>query len=127
MSRLGAVAAFCIAVTIAPAHAEDRTIVVYFTEWSAQIDDPATGVIQQAAELSRHGGDGLVTVTGFADTTGSTEAAKLLSATRAQVVVDALVRDGVPSSRIQKAANGATDFVQSPTESHRVTIGIPLL
>ncbi len=104
--------------------AEPRDIIVFFTEWSAQIDQPASDVIRQAAEMASAVGAGTVTVTGFADTTGSARATALLSETRAQVVVDRLVDDGIDPLRIQVSANGGTGFVQAPLESHRVTIGI---
>lgn len=108
------------------AAAEPRDIIVFFTEWSAQIDQPANDVIRQAAEMASTVGAGTVTVTGFADTTGSARATALLSATRAQVVVDRLVDDGIDPLRIQVAANGGTGFMQAPLESHRVTIGIAM-
>lgn len=108
------------------AAAEPRDIVVFFTQWSAQIDQPANDVIRQAAEMASAVGSGMVTVTGFADTTGSARATALLSATRAQVVVDRLVDDGIDPLRIQVAANGGTSFVQAPLENHRVTIGIAI-
>lgn len=116
------------AVALLPgvAGAESREIVVFFTEWSARIDQPADDIIRQAAERASDVGAGMVTVTGLADNTASTRAASLLSATRAQVVVDRLVEDGINPDRIRLAANGGTGFVQSPLESHRVTIDISM-
>ena len=82
-----------VAAFTGPARAEPRTVVVFFTEWSALIDDPAQSAITQAADLAKADNSPIV-VTGYADTTGSEDANKLLSATRAQVVTDQLVADG---------------------------------
>lgn len=109
-----------------PAAAGTRDVVVLFTEWSARIDQPADDIIRQAAELASQVGAGTITVTGIADATGSTRAASLLSATRAQVVVDRLVDDGIDPARIRAAARGGTVLVQSALESHRVTIDISM-
>jgi outer membrane protein OmpA-like peptidoglycan-associated protein len=114
------------AALLAPASviAAPPPTVVFFTEWSARIDDAARRAIDAAAERAKQDGAKELTVTGYADTTGSKEANALLSATRAQVVTDQLVADGVPASHIHQAAKGATDFIQTSLESRRVVISI---
>ncbi len=119
---------FVLATALASAPASSiaapPTAIVFFTEWSARIDDAAHAAIGQMAEFAKQDGARELTVTGYADITGSKEANALLSATRAQVVADQLVADGVPASHIHQAANGATNHVQSAQESRRVTISI---
>ena len=68
--------------------AAPATTVVFFSEWSARIDEAARRAIDAAAERAKQDGAKELTVTGYADTTGSKEANALLSATRAQVVTD---------------------------------------
>lgn len=110
---------------IPAAHAADvRRVAIFFTEWSAQIGQPASDAIGEAAAVAKTSRDGSVVVRGFADTTGTARATRLLAATRAQVVVDRLVADGVPADRIRSSSMGATRFAQEPLESHRATISI---
>jgi outer membrane protein OmpA-like peptidoglycan-associated protein len=97
--------------------------VVYFTEWSALLDDAARGTIQQAATLINKG-SAPVTITGYADVTGSTEANRLVSTLRAQMVIDQLVADGVPATRLRRADRGATPDIGGLNESRRVLISI---
>ena len=70
-------------------------------------------------------GAGILIVTGFATTAGTAKAAATLSAARAQVVVDQLVKDGVPLDRIEMDSKGDTAFADMAVQSHRVTIDIP--
>jgi outer membrane protein OmpA-like peptidoglycan-associated protein len=99
-------------------------IVVFFKEWSAAIDPPAAGAITEAAQWAKDHPADAVKVTGYADTTGSATANDYMSRTRAQVVADQLVTDGVDRSRIVIAAQGATGFTQTSQESRRVEIAI---
>jgi outer membrane protein OmpA-like peptidoglycan-associated protein len=107
------------------ASAESRNVVIFFTKWSARIDKPAADAVRDAAAMARERGAGTLLVTGFADTAGSPRAGALLSATRAQVVVDQLTADGVPAARIHQTSKGSTAFVGTSLESRRVTITIP--
>lgn len=113
-----------------PMHASPaggQKFVVFFQEWSANIDDSASGAIQSAADYAVKNAGQPVLVSGFADMTGSAQANIDLSQTRSQVVYDLLVKDGVPASRIQRASHGSTDFSLSSLESRRVdiTVGSP--
>lgn len=80
---------------------------VFFQPWSAAIDSTAAGTIALAAKAAKADPDLPVIVTGSADTVGSTAANKDIALTRAQVVSDALVADGVAPSRIAIVSTGA--------------------
>jgi outer membrane protein OmpA-like peptidoglycan-associated protein len=99
-------------------------ILVFFKEWSAAIDPPADGAITQAAQWAKDHPADAIRVTGYADTTGSATANDYMSRTRAQVVADQLVTDGVDRSRIVVGAQGATSFTMTSQESRRVEIAI---
>jgi cytochrome c oxidase subunit 2 len=99
-------------------------ILVFFKEWSAAIDPPAAGAITEAAQWAKAHPADAIKVTGYADTTGSAVANDDMSRTRAQVVADQLVTDGVDRSRIVLGAQGATDFTLTSQESRRVEIAI---
>jgi OOP family OmpA-OmpF porin len=104
--------------------APPHKVVVFFQEWSAAIDPAANAAISAAAQWAQQHPDTRVTVTGVADPTGSVQANHYLSLTRAQVVVDQLVADGVAASRISMDALGATNFALTSQESRRVEIAI---
>jgi OOP family OmpA-OmpF porin len=99
-------------------------ILVFFKEWSAAIDPAATGAITEAAQWAKDHPADAIRVTGYADTTGSATANDYMSRTRAQVVADQLVTDGVDRTRIVVGAQGATAFTQTSQESRRVEIAI---
>ena len=107
--------------------AKGQRFVVFFTEFSAQIDEPAKLAISGAADWSKQHPMLPVQVAGFADPVGSPQANIDLSRLRAQVVSDALVAGGVPAASIARQARGATDFTLSSQESRRVeiTVGAP--
>jgi outer membrane protein OmpA-like peptidoglycan-associated protein len=99
-------------------------ISVFFEEWSAAIDPPAIEAISGAAQWAKdHPGD-VVKVIGYADPTGSGAANDAISRTRAQVVADQLVKDGMDRARIILGAQGATGFTMTSQESRRVEIAI---
>lgn len=104
--------------------AEQRVGVVFFTEWSALLDLAAQQVVQDVKARLNGAQSGTVTVTGYADTIGSSEANDLLSRLRAQVVIDLLVADGVPASRLKRADRGATPDIGGLNESRRVVISV---
>jgi len=94
-----------------PPAASSPATPVFFQPFSAALDAPALSTISSAAQEAQAEPDARVVVTGAADPVGSAKANKYLSETRAQVVADALVADGVPRGRIKLRAAGA---VQSP-------------
>ena len=67
-------------------------------------------VVAQAAEYYRQGGTPQITVTGYADTSGSAAHNLELSQRRAEVVADELVRDGVPATDIVTIGRGEEDL-----------------
>ena len=73
---------------------------VFFQPFSAALDESALTAIASAAKEANQQPEARVTVTGAADSVGSIQANKYLSETRAQVVADALVSDGVSADRI---------------------------
>ncbi len=103
---------------------DDRRFIVYFEKWSAAIDAPAQQVVLGVAKLAASKPKAPVTVTGYADVTGSGKANELLSQLRAQVVADLLEANGVAPERLHKVAEGSTEFVMSSLESRRVAIQI---
>ena len=112
------------AQVVSQASAAERNFVVFFQEWSAAFDQPAQAVIAAAAKTAAVSQTDPVVVTGYADSIGSGRANELVSALRAQLVVDALVDAGVPAVRIQQKAVGGVGFSLSPQESRRVTVSI---
>ena len=119
------VVAGLVAGMTVPARAEPKQAFVFFSEWSAVIDQDAATAIQHAANLAKASSSHKVTVRGYADTTGSDAANKLLSQLRAQVVTDQLVEDGVSAGNISQDAMGETPApADSLQQSRRVSISI---
>jgi outer membrane protein OmpA-like peptidoglycan-associated protein len=79
---------------------------VFFQPFSAALDQPALATIATAAKIANQEPDARVVVIGAADSVGSAAANKYLSKTRAQVVADQLVSDGVDASRIHTHGAG---------------------
>jgi len=124
MRRLGILLSF-LCFAIAPAIAADspsQRFVVFFQEWSAKLDEPATTVIERAAAYARDHARDIVHVAGFADPTGSRAANALLSDLRAQVVIDQLQAHGVRPARIIGRGRGPVHYALTAQESRRVEI-----
>lgn len=88
--------------------AEHDHYVVFFTEWSAQLDPAAKAIVAAAADSAKADAAMSVSVEGYADQVGSVQANTDISRARAQVVTDELIADGVPSSRISRSGKGGT-------------------
>ena len=88
---------------------------VFFLPWSAAIDSTAGSTIAIAAKQANANPDLPVVVVGSADTVGSSAANKDIALTRAQVVSDALVADGVALSRIAIVSTGSISAPGTPT------------
>ena len=99
-----------------------RKLVVYFPSWSAEMDDNAGKLIEEAAKWATDHPRDVMNVLGYASTIGGKRANALLSDLRAQVVKDLLVAKGVPAGRIRLLPKGATTYLDSPLESRRVEI-----
>jgi outer membrane protein OmpA-like peptidoglycan-associated protein len=85
---------------------------VFFEPWSAALDDHAISAIATAAQAAQASPTAEVVVTGAADSTGGEQANKYISETRAQMVADQLVTDGVARERIKVRGVGV---VSAPT------------
>lgn len=107
--------------SMAPA---ERQYVVFFSEWSAALDEAASRVVRAAVLAAAASPAATIVVTGTADPVGSARANTLISALRAEQVFDALVAAGVTPGRIERRALGGTDYVMSAQEARRVTIAI---
>lgn len=101
-----------------------RVYPVYFQPWSAQLDATAQRTVSVAAAQAKENPDLPVAVAGFADPTGSSQANVDMSRTRAQVVTDQLVADGVAPKRIRRTVHGATDYTLNSQETRRVDIAV---
>ena len=111
----------------APSVPAGQRYVVFFSESSAQMDDPAKAVLVGAADWAKQHSDMPVVVASYADPYGSQKANTDFTRLRAQVVVDGLVANCVPASRIQRQDIGAVNFQLDAQESRRVeiTVGNP--
>ena len=101
-----------------------RHVVVFFSSWSARLDDQAMKSVQSAADWAKQHSDQSLAVIGYASTVGSTTANQDLSRLRAQVVADTLVADGVPLDRIKRESKGPVDYSLDPLEARRVEIAL---
>jgi outer membrane protein OmpA-like peptidoglycan-associated protein len=107
MNRFAALLSFAgLLAFAATAGAAPAAYPVFFQPWSAAIDANAGSTISIAAKAAQANPQAPVTVTGSADTVGSPAANKDLALTRAQVVADALVNDGIATSRITVVSAG---------------------
>jgi len=110
MTRLARVAALLLLGLCLneAAHASpQRTLVVFFDEWSGALDHAARDVINQAAILSRKLPGAQIEVAGYADDVGNAKASLALTQLRAHRVAEVLERDGVPKREITVRAEGA--------------------
>jgi outer membrane protein OmpA-like peptidoglycan-associated protein len=124
MRRFACLLVLAVAACAAPAISPPHKFIVFFQEWSAVIDPAAVDAIGSGAQWAKEHPGALVKVTGFADPTGSAAANGYLSLTRAQVVADQLVSDGIDRGRIEVSGQGATGYTLTSQESRRVEISI---
>jgi outer membrane protein OmpA-like peptidoglycan-associated protein len=99
-----------------------QRFVVFFTPWSASLDEAAKGSVAAAADWAKQHPRETVTVSGYAAPNGTLQANIDISRARAQVVYDQLVQDGIAPSRIVRVTRGPVDFTLSSLESRRVEI-----
>lgn len=105
-----------------PAQAGGPRAIVYFTNWSAALDDTARSVIAAAAANITAAKAARVDVVGYADSDGSPKANMFLTEARAQQVIDALAAAGVDPHRLHLVARGRQD--EAGIGSRRVEIVI---
>ncbi|HUB48918.1 MAG TPA: OmpA family protein [Acetobacteraceae bacterium] len=125
MRRIMTLFLFCFLVS--QAHAAEpaaRNYVVFFLEWSANLDDAAQAVISHAADYAKSHPGVPVHVNAFADPTGSRKANILLTDLRAQIVMDQMQTDGIPEHRLIGRGHGSVQFALTSQESRRVEISI---
>lgn len=104
---------------------QGRRFVIFFKPWSAELDEAASGVAAGAADWARQRPAARVTVAAYADPEGTKEANAELVRTRAQHVFEALVRNGLPATRIARLEAGQVGYQIDSQESRRavVTVG----
>ena len=96
--------------------------VVFFTPFSADLDDGAKSVIADASRVAQAAPDRRVVVSGYADRTiGTPATSQTLTKLRAQIVADGLVADGVARERIALRPKGSIGG-DPGVESRRVMI-----
>ena len=102
---------------------ESTRFVVFFTDFSAQLDGPARETIAQASKSAGDHPFASVTVSGFA-AADSSSANQALSLARAHVVSDALRDAGVDPQRIRPRGKGPVEYALDPVQARRVEITI---
>jgi outer membrane protein OmpA-like peptidoglycan-associated protein len=112
----------------APVAAAAPSFMVFFDWDRSNLSPQALATIQQAADQFKTTGKARITATGHADRSGPENYNMALSLRRANVVKDALVRDGVPATAISVIGKGETqplvptaDGVREP-QNRRVEI-----
>lgn len=113
--------AVTMALPGAPAWA-NRNFLLFFNEWSAEIDPAAQDVVAAASAYARENPAMRVDVVGFASNTGSPQANLYLSLLRAQLVSDRLAAAGVAPDRISRVGEGSVTPVGTAEEARRVEI-----
>jgi outer membrane protein OmpA-like peptidoglycan-associated protein len=101
-----------------------ETLVVFFTEDSAALNESGLAILRGAADAAKANPRAPVAVLGFAGAAGSVGFNQALSDARARHVADHLVEYGVERSRIAIRPRGPVPFELIPTESRRVEIRI---
>ena len=115
---LGMISACATAV---PVSSEAPAYVVFFTPFSADLDDGALRVITDAGRAAQEVPSRRVVVAGYADRIGMPATNQTLTKLRAQVVADGLVAKGVDRRRIVLQPKGSTGG-DPGVESRRVMI-----
>lgn len=98
---------------------------VFFQPFSSSLDQAALSTIASAAKVANVEAGQPVVVIGAADNNGDTDANKVLSKSRAEIVARQLVTDGVEQSRIHASGVGETGAPADMSQySRRVLIKI---
>jgi len=106
-----------------PARAS-QSFIVFFTDWSADLDRAAEEVVAAAATHAKQNPAMRVDVAGFASTEGSQRANLYLSLLRAQLVSDRMEAAGIVPARISRVGEGSVSSVGSMQEARRVEITV---
>lgn len=101
-----------------------RRFIVFFRPGSTELDDAARDVAAGAAEWALRRPAQAVTIAAYADPDGTPEANAALIRARAQAVFDALVRNGLPATRIARREVGQVDYQMDSQESRRAVVSV---
>ena len=115
---LGGLAACAPAPQVTP---DTPAYVVFFTPFSADLDDSAKSVIADASRAAQAASSRRIVVAGYADSVGARDTNQTLTKLRAQIVADGLVADGVDRQRIVLRPKGSIGG-DPGVESRRVMI-----
>ena len=104
----------------------DNRIVILFQPGSASLTAEANERLDTAARLFRDASPVMMFSTGYADTDGAEYPNLILSANRAAVIKNALVRRGIPEGQLLMRALGESELADKANpmspENRRVTI-----
>lgn len=103
---------------------EQRAFPIFFTPWSALLDEAAEQGLVQVADLAKRYPGVPILVVGYADPHGSREANVLVSRLRATLVAEELVERGVHRDRIRVDWRGPTNPAFEALESRRVEVRV---
>lgn len=101
---------------------DGERFLVYFDEFSANITPQAQSVIDQAVAKATATHARAIRIEAHASATGSPTANLYLTETRAQVVADALQKDGISPAMMHKVAAGQTPSGDTSVADRRVDL-----
>lgn len=110
----------CVAPGTAPQDGE--RFLVYFDEFSANITPQAQSVIDEASAKAKATHAKAIRIEAHASATGSPAANQKLTETRAQVVADALQKDGIDPTMLRQVAAGQTPTGDTSVADRRVDV-----
>ncbi|WP_421988688.1 OmpA family protein [Roseococcus sp.] len=101
----------------------NRALPIFFTPWSAALDESAEAALRDAAKLAKEHPRVRILVVGYADPRGTREANVALSRLRARLVADFLIENQVARSRIRILYRGPV-MGANGIESRRVMVEV---
>jgi outer membrane protein OmpA-like peptidoglycan-associated protein len=101
-------ASSALALAQTPAAQAPTKLAVYFASGSSSLTPKEQATLDEATRIFNDGKPIVMTITGMADATGAAGPNLLLSQERADVVFRGLISRGLPPSRFQLLATGAT-------------------
>ena len=105
-----------------PASQDGERFLVYFDEFSANITPQAQSVIDEAAAKAQATHATAIRIEAHASATGSPAANQKLTETRAQVVADALQKNGIDPAMLRQVAAGQTPTGDTGVTDRRVDV-----
>ncbi len=98
---------------------------LFFVIGKAEIRPDEAFKLGQISQILKENPEAKIAITGYADSaTGTAEGNRSLSAQRAKVVADMLIKAGIPASRITSAGTGTDKDASASPESNRVAVCI---